>query len=285
MRAAAVVVTFNRLPLLQESVAAVRAQTRRPDAIVVVDNGSTDGTAAWLRGQEGLTVVTQENLGCAGGFHAGIKAALPGHDWLWCLDDDTVPRPDCLERLLAEPVSRDPRTGFLCSLVTWTDGAVHAMNRPDPIGWAEAFDAFHAGTPVPVRSCSFVSVLVASRAVRERGLPRREFFIWFDDIEFTRRLAGAFSGYLVPSSVAVHKTAANLPAHASFSDSPAKMRGAFLNYGRVLRASDFSWKTRVSLFVRHYRLFRPRLASLSSRVQAVWLFLAGLAERPRVEYP
>ena len=52
---AAIVVTFNRLALLQECVAALRSQTRRPDEIILINNGSTDGTAKWLAEQSDLT--------------------------------------------------------------------------------------------------------------------------------------------------------------------------------------------------------------------------------------
>src|SRR5437763_1531479 len=60
---AAIVVTRDRLPLLQRCLAGLRAQTRPCDEILVVDNGSGDGTAQWLASQEGLTVLRQDNTG------------------------------------------------------------------------------------------------------------------------------------------------------------------------------------------------------------------------------
>ncbi|MGI8710741.1 MAG: glycosyltransferase, partial [Acidimicrobiales bacterium] len=125
----AVVVTRNRLTLLQECVAALRAQTRVPDEIIIIDNASDDGTRQWLATQNDLTVILQGNVGGAGGFHRGIKEAhARGHDWFWCMDDDTIAQPETLERLCAAPPFRDPRTGFLGSLVQWTDGSIHKMN-------------------------------------------------------------------------------------------------------------------------------------------------------------
>ena len=79
---AAIVVTFNRLTLLQECIQALRDQTRRPDEIIVVDNSSTDGTREWLNAQLDLTVVRQGNLGSSGGQQTGIKTAYQkGYDW------------------------------------------------------------------------------------------------------------------------------------------------------------------------------------------------------------
>ncbi len=66
---AAVILTHNRLSLLKRCVAAVRAQTRPLDAIIVVDNASTDGTREWLAQESDLKVITaQANLGGPAGF-------------------------------------------------------------------------------------------------------------------------------------------------------------------------------------------------------------------------
>jgi glycosyltransferase involved in cell wall biosynthesis len=132
MRSAAIVVTHNRLALLKENLNALRGQTRMPDEIIVVNNGSTDGTAEWLKSQPGLTVVPQENLGSSGGQFTGIKTAYArGHDWFWCMDDDVVPKPDALEQLLNCARASDERTGFLCSVVRWTDGGINLMTAPN----------------------------------------------------------------------------------------------------------------------------------------------------------
>ena len=76
-------------------------QNKPISSIVIVNNGSTDGTTEWLAAQEGLTVINQTNVGGAGGFYTGIQYAYQaGADWIWCMDDDVFPRADCLEQLL-----------------------------------------------------------------------------------------------------------------------------------------------------------------------------------------
>src|SRR5947207_1705698 len=103
-RVCAVIVTYNRLGLLKDALAAVRHQSRRPDTIIVVDNGSSDGTGLWLAAQTDAAfhVITQPNLGGSGGFYTGMLAAYEtGADWLWCMDDDTIPDRDCLVQILA----------------------------------------------------------------------------------------------------------------------------------------------------------------------------------------
>ena len=215
MTVGAVIVTRDRLALLQECLAAVLGQTRAPDEVVVVDNASSDGTAEFLAGQPVNVVRLERNDGSAGGFHAGLAEALNGAaDRFWLLDDDTIPEPGALEALLAAPPA-----ALLCSRVTWTDGTPHPMNAPWP-RWtrpASALAAIEQGL-LEVRAATYVSVLVDRAAVERRGLPRVPYFIWGDDVEFTARLLREETGFFVPASVVVHKTAT--PYAASRSDSP-----------------------------------------------------------------
>ena len=103
-RVAAVVVTYNRRDLLLESLAAVLAQTRAPDKVIVVDNASEDGTAAAVRDQFPSVHLAElrRNSGGAGGFAGGMALALAdGADLIWLMDDDTVPEPGALSALLS----------------------------------------------------------------------------------------------------------------------------------------------------------------------------------------
>ena len=104
MRVAAVVVTYNRRDLLLESLAAVLAQTRAPDKVIVVDNASEDGTAAAVRDKFPAVHLAElrRNSGGAGGFAGGMALALAdGADLIWLMDDDTVPEPGALSALLS----------------------------------------------------------------------------------------------------------------------------------------------------------------------------------------
>ena len=77
-RMVAVVVTYNRRDLLLEALAAVSAQTRAPDAVIVVDNASSDGTAAAVRAKFPAVHLAElsRNSGGAGGFAYGMAQAL-----------------------------------------------------------------------------------------------------------------------------------------------------------------------------------------------------------------
>jgi rhamnopyranosyl-N-acetylglucosaminyl-diphospho-decaprenol beta-1,3/1,4-galactofuranosyltransferase len=211
-RVTAVVVTYNRRELLLESLAAVHAQTRPADAVIVVDNASADGTAAAVRGRYPSVQLTElaRNTGGAGGFAGGLALALDGGaDLVWLMDDDTVPEPDALRAMLDARARYPAQTALIASRVLWTDGRAHPMNTPRAKPFAsraERLSAAAAGC-LPIRSASFVSVLVDASVCRQRGLPQADYFLWNDDFEFTARLLRGNIGLLCPASVVVHKTA------------------------------------------------------------------------------
>jgi GT2 family glycosyltransferase len=210
----AVVVTWNRRALLEESLAAVRAQTHPPDVVVVVDNASTDGTDALLAelvDEPDVEVLTlTSNTGGAGGFAAGMERALTHRpDLVWLLDDDTVPTPTAAEHLVrAWSGYSAGRPSLLASRVVWTDGRDHPMNTPRPKPGARTAERRFAAAVgcVPIRSASFVSIMCDAAVVAERGLPVADYFLWNDDFEYSTRLIRGHAGLYCPASVVVHKT-------------------------------------------------------------------------------
>ena len=213
-RVVAVVVAWDRRDLLLAGLDALAAQTRRPDLVVVVDNASSDGSPQAVREWSTGTdlpldlVVLPRNTGGAGGFAAGLARAVHRHDAdaVWLMDDDTVPTPTAL----AESLDARQRTGsaVVASRVVWTDGRDHPMNTPRErpgVGAQERAAARAAGC-LPIRSASFVALLLDARAVREDGLPEAAFFLWNDDFEYTTRLLRHRRGVACPASVVEHRT-------------------------------------------------------------------------------
>jgi rhamnopyranosyl-N-acetylglucosaminyl-diphospho-decaprenol beta-1,3/1,4-galactofuranosyltransferase len=219
----AIVVTHNRKEMLRECLAALAAQERPPDRILVVDNASSDGTRAMLESeyQRVDVLALEENEGGAGGFHEGMKRAhADGAEWMWLMDDDTIPTPEALSELLAAPARLRPLAPavLLASKVVWRDGRMHPMNAPGPE--LRRLDRVIEGAErglMPLRFATFVSLLVHRGAVDRHGLPLKHFFMWSDDIEYTGRVLLRELGYLVPTSVTVHKTTR---AHTAMSSEP-----------------------------------------------------------------
>ena len=209
----AVVVTWNRRELLEQCLAHLLAQTRPCDGLLVVDNASDDGTAEMLADAwAGATVLKMSvNTGGAGGFNAGIRAAIEaGADRVWLMDDDVLPEPDALARLLeAEQVlgADGVESAFLCSSVRTPQGAI--SNTPEidlrrkTLGYSIWSERLSQGL-APVRQATFVSLMVAREAVQRHGLPLAPMFIWGDDTEYTMRLSKDRPGYLAGASRVVH---------------------------------------------------------------------------------
>jgi len=216
MIVAAVIVTRNRPESLSAALEAVLGQTRRPDLTLVVDNSDGPEVNAAVRfrfqSERGVRfAMTRRNLGGTGGFAAGIALGLAdGADCVWLLDDDAYAQAGALAALL-KTYRRFCETvdiGFVCSHVVWTDGSPCVMNIPKPAAdWSRFY------TPeqpvVAVQSCTFVSVLIPSHVIRAIGLPAPEFFIWYDDNEYTERITRRFVGLCEPASRVVHALARN----------------------------------------------------------------------------
>ena len=207
---AAVIVTYNRSEKLGRVLRALNDQTRKPDVVYVIDNASTDDTADVVRESfpDATYVRLNENIGGAGGFSLGIERAYDdGADLVWVSDDDAYPKPDAVQNLLSGLARFKQVTGraapFACSHVKWTDGTHCEMNTPDTVwDWPRHY---HPENPVfLVQSCSFVSCLIPRWAIKTHGLPIGDYFIWFDDAEYTLRLSQTHPGLFVPSSIVVH---------------------------------------------------------------------------------
>ena len=224
-RIAAVVVTYNRLPLLRRCLAALAAcRAACPGAALdlwVIDNASTDGTgaamAAWA--DPGLVYrSTGRNLGGAGGFAWGLRAAAArGYDFYWLMDDDTLPEPGALAALLAADRALGGGYGWLSSRALTPEGADQPMNRQRATPYRDipGYDAPH----IPSVMASFVSLFLPGAVVRAFGLPVAEFFIWSDDWEYTRRISRARPCYTVPASRVVHAMQRTTPCNIAL-DTP-----------------------------------------------------------------
>lgn len=215
MKITAVVVTFNRLELLKQGIDCLRKQAKLTD-IIVVDNGSTDGTREWLDAQPGLLVVHQDNVGGSGGFYTGIERAYSeGADWIWCMDDDVFPRPDCLDRLL--PYTDRPEVGIL-SPRRLLEGKVFThefrhFNFTNPVGSLHGCKLAkqQVNQATEIVGADFEGPFISRRVVEKIGLPNRELFIFCDDTDYCLRthLAGFKLLYIPEALMDKHKFFSN----------------------------------------------------------------------------
>ncbi len=243
-RLAAVVLNY-RTP--RETTLAVRSLTsseRPPDDVVVVDNGSDDGSPELLARLAGSRLVeTGANLGFSAGANAGIRAALGGGaDAVLLLNGDVMLAGDAVGRL--EAALDDPRTGIAGALV---------LDRADPLKVASAGMSFHrltgrmrhrlagepsrrtsAGGAAPVDAVMGCAMLIRSAVLEETGGFDDDFFFSFEDLDLCLRAARhGFRTVCVPGAFAYHAGSLSIGAV-----SPARLYFATRNHLLVVRRSS-----------------------------------------------
>jgi GT2 family glycosyltransferase len=203
---AVVVVTFNRADLLGRTLDGLAAQTHQPDAVIVVDNASTDHTREILDDRIGLSlqrIHLDTNTGGSGGFRAGTEAAYgQGFDRIWLMDDDVVPAPDCLAVLMVidEPclmsVREDTRGHLVEKAATDFDLTRPWSIRPKRASVETSYGERSAMPErVEIEIVAFEGFLMRREVIDAVGLPDETFFIFYDDVDLALRARRA--GYRI----------------------------------------------------------------------------------------
>ncbi len=192
MRILAHIHTMNDIAVIEQLLEGLRRQTRPPDAILIVDNASTDGTLDRTFPERVTIIRNPENLGTSGAIRIGFAYALQHEfDWTWVFDADSVPEPDALEKLLAffaqlSSVERERVCFLACRLVN-AEGEV----RHEPITFAgptikhapiEA-DASH----IQCDYFTWTGSLFRMPAVARVGLPSEDYVLDVAEVEYGYR--------------------------------------------------------------------------------------------------
>lgn len=205
----AVVVTYNRLALLKKCLHNLFNQVYGISHILIFNNNSQDGTTEWLdklaqQRDKCFVYNSSNNLGGAGGFSEAVKLAykLTKDDYLWIMDDDTMPTPNLLNELILKTNSLNYQFGFLCSSVLWKDQSIVNAPMLEIPNW---YQGLEQGV-LRVERATFVSILFSRQIVAEIGIPSADMVIWGDDSEYTTRISTKYPSYLVPQSQVYHAT-------------------------------------------------------------------------------
>ncbi|WP_386693500.1 glycosyltransferase family 2 protein [Lonepinella sp. MS14435] len=194
----AVVVTYNRKQQLLACLNALKKQSYTLAHIVVVNNASQDGTEDFLiehnwTNNENFTLLNlTENLGGAGGFYTGIEFAYQQKfDYIWLMDDDGMPTEHCLSGL-CQYLSDDIYIGPLVldidepQLLTFT---LRLPRRKTVLSTISDVEKQTKNGIIPNIVMPFNGILFSRHLVEQIGLPKKEYFIWGDDMEYTWRAA------------------------------------------------------------------------------------------------
>ena len=246
----AIVVSYNRKELLKECIKRLQLQTVKTD-ILIVDNASNDGTDKLFEKCDDniIYVNTGKNLGGAGGFNFGIKYAVEaGYEYLWILDDDTMAEENSLKSFFEMDNNLNGNYGFLSGKVLWKDGSICTMNIQKVSKWSKLkkFDSVSK-----IQYASFVSMFIKAETVKTVGLPFKEFFIWADDWEYTRRISKVNDCYFVPNSVVQHWCNSNIGADIVSVDNDRLSRFKFMYRNDVVLYRQDGIEGKLYLMIRN----------------------------------
>jgi GT2 family glycosyltransferase len=211
-RVAVAIVNANSGRFLRRALAALAEQTRPPDRILVVDNGSTDGSSDGLESEfAGLEVI---RLGANVGFAAANNVAareVSDCEWLALLNPDAFPEPRWLEELLGDAAEHPGHAVFASRIVMESDperlDAAGDVLHVSGVAWQSGHGepASSAATAGEVFSASAAAALYRREALLAVGGFDERFFCYYEDIDlgFRLRLAGHRCRYM-PTAVVHH---------------------------------------------------------------------------------
>lgn len=182
----------------------------------------------------------EENTGGAGGFHYGMKwAVIHDYQYVWVMDDDCIPKEDALEKLMQADSLLEGKYGYLSSVVLWKDGTESKMNRQKIKKNYHVDARLFKDNIIQVEQSTFVSLLIPIATIKRVGLPIKEFFIWGDDIEYTRRITvrNHIPSYMVGNSIVLHAMKENTGSNIA-TDVPERIdryKYAFRNENYLYR--------------------------------------------------
>lgn len=259
-RIVAVVVTYNRLELLKRVIDSLFKQVHKVEKIIIVNNGSTDGTTDYLSSfndNELFLVVNQENVGGSGGFYRGIQEAMKlDCDWIWCMDDDVFPRKDCLDNLLGNIANaRNNNVGILCphriqsgktfvsesKRVNVTNPFKNTFDYPLTVNDIESNDY------VEIEGMAFEGPLIKRDVVEKIGFPNKDFFILYDDTEYSYRTV--LAGYKVRVVRDAFMDKYDFQSTSSYREDKVKNKWK-LNY-HIRNSAYFGYNYGKNIFVRY----------------------------------
>ncbi len=204
------IVTFNRLNDLKICIESLKCQTYKNFDILVVNNGSSDGTKEWLDCQTDIISIHQPNTGGAGGFYTGMKYMYDnGYGWLLMMDDDGIPDKDELKNLIENyDEAKSLNSGKDCivnALVVnkdvpeelafnWGVNSSRSLLTKDyPSDYI--FDGIHP----------FNGTLIKRSIIEKNGFIKKEMFIWGDEEEYMARTkANGFGTMTICSAIHRH---------------------------------------------------------------------------------
>ena len=230
---------------------------------------------------------SETNLGGAGGYNLGVKfASKLNYRYLWLMDDDTIVSKDALLELYNVKNKLNDDFGFLSSKVLWKDFNICKTNiqRKKVARRIKNFN----DEIVNIDYASFVSLFIKSCDIKRIGLPIKDFFIWSDDLEYTRRFSKYKKSYLCNKSVVIHKCLENIGVDNIKDKTDRIERYKYIYRNDVYVFKKEGLRGMLFLITRYIYHFFKILLKAQNKMMKISImtkgYLAGIFFNPKIEY-
>jgi len=307
-RIAIIIVNYRTPDLTLACVQSLAPSLEAVDArVVIVDNDSQDGSAgkltASLRGLTDHGRISVLPAAHNGGFSAGnnLGAAALNAEWYFFLNSDALARPGALEALSAAADS-NPGAGLIAPGIVNADGALEVSRFRNHSPLSEFVDGARTGpvtklfprAEVPIFPddtnaragwVSFAAVLVSAAAIRAAGPMDEDFFLYYEDCDYCRRItASGFKIAYAPDAVFQHDQggstqlgaksgrAERLPAY--YYASRSRYFRKYYGPAGPLRA-NLAWYAGRSIALLRGAIGKPAPAVCKGRARDIWIGWRG----------
>jgi GT2 family glycosyltransferase len=300
-RVTTIILNWNGIRDTLECLASVRNLDYPEVRIVVVDNGSTDGSPAVIRQKYPSVVLLEngENLGFTGGNNLGMRKALEmGTDYLWLLNNDTILERDTLRNLLG-PLITSPEAGLASPVIHYHEKPEAVQFRGSYIDWErKRIVKLEEGDPVPDPTDGkpvslWGTALLIKRAVVECvGYLNEKYFAYHEDEEYCMRAARA--GYrcvVVPEARIFHKNSRSTGSNDAPMQVFLRSRNLYFLWMDSLKGMERALHVRryLAQIISHGGSLREKNLpeSVDACLDGVWHALrgAGGARNPEIRMP
>lgn len=275
-----VIVNWNSYQVTSVCLASLRECTYSDYEIILVDNGSNDHSGDLLKKNypEVTLLRNSENLGFTGGNNKGIEYALQsGKELIMLLNNDTIITPNFVEPLV-EKLQNDSRIGAVQPKIMfnqerhiiWNAGSEYSKtwSLTKTIGVGERDSGqFDRGRAIPwVTGCCF---LVRSPIVRKIGLLDDDFFIYYEDTDWSFRIVRAgYDLWYCPESKIYHEVGKSNQNRESFGEgnlSPFSHYVNMRNHIYIIRKYTKGFRLVTSFLYQIYKLSGYTLYFISKK--------------------
>jgi GT2 family glycosyltransferase len=289
---ASVTLAYNSEQLLPGQLDALLRQSWPLEEIIVVNNGSTDGTRDLLSAKYPQVTVLDlpTNLGAGGGYAAGLAYAAKEkkHDWVWLLDHDSVPMDRGLETLLQGLAGLEGSTESVGMLAPVPIHSGTQLSYPGMLwrrGWVRPPSEWSDQPVCFVDAVISSGSLIRYEVVDKVGLPRADFFIDFVDFEYCLRLRrhgykiAVVRGSLLDHAIGTPRTI-NILGYSKAWGGHDPWREYYMSRNETFTIWNYfpDWKSKVSVFRRLLRHASAILAFGERKRACLRMMLLGFLD-------